>query len=136
MSGASEDRVRRLRAAGLHDGGFAHVSVMAPGLTIFTAGISPLDAKGELVGPGDALAQTRRCLEGLAEVLTEAGAGPETVAKLTVYVATDSSDVLGQVWRIVDDWFALTPASIVLGVAVLPYPGQVVEVEAVAAARL
>lgn len=133
MSGAP---VQRLQAAGLHDGGFAHVSVVAPGSTIFTAGISPLGDDGELVLPGDALAQTRRCLESLAEVLAEAGAGPETLARLTVYVVTDSSDVLGQVWRIVDDWFAVTPAAIVLGVQVLPYPGQVVEVEAVAAARL
>lgn len=133
MSGAP---VQRLQASGLHDGGFAHVSVVAPGSTVFTAGISPLDDHGELVLPGDALAQTRRCLEALAEVLAEAGAGPETVARLTVYVVTHSNDVLGQVWRIVDDWFAVTPAAIVLGVQVLPYPGQVVEVEAVAAARL
>ncbi|WP_440713149.1 RidA family protein [Gordonia sp. FQ] len=124
--------VRRIHAAGLHDGGFSHAAVAPAGDTLFTAGISPLDSSGALDSPGDPVAQTRRCLADLATVLAAAGASPDGLVKLTVYVVTDDHDVLGQVWRIVDEWFAVTPPAIVLGVAALPYRGQRVEVEAIA----
>ncbi len=125
-------RPRRLTAPGLHDGGFVHGAVAPAGATLFTAGISPLDGSGVIEVPGDPEAQTRRCLANLEQVLAEAGTSPAGLLKLTVYVAADESALLARVWRIVDDWFADTPPAIVLGVAALPYPGQLVEVEAVA----
>ncbi|MFT3661074.1 MAG: RidA family protein [Gordonia sp. (in: high G+C Gram-positive bacteria)] len=132
MSGGA---VRRFRAPGLHDGGFVHGAVVPSGATVFTAGISPLDDDGAIVGVGDATEQTHRCLECLAAVLDEAGASPAGIAKLTVYVATADPAVLGQVWQAVDAGFPETPPAIVLGVTALPYPGQLVELDAVAAAE-
>lgn len=128
--------VRPFRAASLHDGGFVHGAVVDAGATLFTAGISPLDDAGELVAPDDAEAQTRCALAQLDAVLAAGGAAAETVASLTVYVASDRRELLGRVWQIVDRWWPATPPAIVVGVTVLPYPGQLVEVQAVAAVRL
>lgn len=129
------DGVRPILAPALHDGGFVHGAVVPGGATLFTAGISPLDSAGGIVGPGEATVQTRRCLDCLAEVLVEAGAAPAQVVKLTVYVATADPALLGRVWQTVDAWFEDTPPAIVLGVTALPYPEQLVEVEAIAAAE-
>ena len=132
----SAPAVRVYQSPELHDGGFAHGAVAAAGATLFTAGISPLDAGGALVAPHDAAAQTRCALGNLDEVLTAGGAAADTVAKLTVYVASTRREDLGAVWQIVDQWWPTTPPTIVIGVTVLPYEGQLVEVEAVAAVRL
>lgn len=131
----TEPRVRRITAPGLPDGGFSHGTVAPAGATLFTAGISPLDPSGAIEAPGDAAAQTRRCLANLDEVLAAAGAAPDGLVKLTVYVVADAPEIIGRVWRIVDDRYAVTPAAIVLGVTALPYPGQTVELEAIALTR-
>jgi 2-iminobutanoate/2-iminopropanoate deaminase len=54
---------------------------------IFCAGQIPLDPQsGELV-EGSIGDQTRRCMQNLAAVLTEAGTGLDDVVKVTVYLA-------------------------------------------------
>jgi enamine deaminase RidA (YjgF/YER057c/UK114 family) len=56
------------------------------------------------------------------------------VVKTTVYVATSDRAELAAVWRVVRDAFGdHDPPSTLLGVAVLGYSDQLVEVEAVAA---
>ncbi len=129
MTGA----LRRFTASALHDGGFVHGAVVEAQATLYTAGVSPLDPNGEVVSPGDAPGQTQACLNNLAAILADGGSDPRAIAKLSVYVATTDAAELGSVWRVVDGWFAETPPAIVIGVSVLPYPGQLVEVEAVAA---
>ena len=52
--------------------------------------------------------------------------------KSTVYVASSDRAQLVRVWRVVEESFApARPPSTLLGVAVLGYPGQLVEIEAV-----
>ena len=64
-----------------------------------------------------------------------AGAGLADVLKTTVYVASGDRDDLVAAWEVVRAAFADHDApSTLLGVAVLGYAGQLVEVEAVAAA--
>lgn len=121
------------RSATLHDGGFAYGAQTAPGALIFTAGISPLDADGAIVGANDPEAQVRRAVECLDVLLAERGAARSGIVKLTVYVAAAGADELGAVWLALDTAFDATPPSIVLGVSALPYPGQRVEIEAVVA---
>lgn len=126
-------RVQRHRSARLFDGGFPYSASVAEGTTIFTAGISPLGPDGAIAAV-DAAAQTRLCLAHLRTVLGERGADFGDVAKLTVYVATADRDELGAVWAVVDEAFAGdVPAAMMLGVTVLAYPGQLVELEAIAA---
>jgi enamine deaminase RidA (YjgF/YER057c/UK114 family) len=100
---------------------------------IFTAGACPLDDQGEVVAPGDIAAQARQALGNLRVALQECGATFRDVLKTTVYVASNSREDLVQAWCEVAEAFGEHDApSTLLGVAVLGYPGQLVEIEAVA----
>ena len=112
---------------------YSYVATASPGITVFTAGACPLDANGDVVGPGDVAAQTRQAVHNLLVALDAAGCGTEDVVKTTVYVATSDRADLEAAWRLVEDVFgAEGPPSTLLGVTVLGWPGQLVEIEAVA----
>lgn len=101
---------------------------------VFTAGACPLDDDGDTVAPGDFGAQATRVVENLRVVLAAAGATFEDVLKTTIYVASSERADLVTVWNVVRDAFGeRVPPSTLLGVAVLGYPEQLCEVEAVAA---
>jgi enamine deaminase RidA (YjgF/YER057c/UK114 family) len=111
----------------------AYAAVTPPGRLVFTAGACPLDDDGAEASPGDVAAQAQRVMANLAVALSAAGAGLTDVAKTTVYVASKSRIDLVSAWQIVRDAFGDHDApSTLLGVAALGYPGQLVEVEAVA----
>jgi enamine deaminase RidA (YjgF/YER057c/UK114 family) len=115
---------------------YAYAAVTAPGRLVFTAGACPLDHDGAVVSPGDVAAQAEQVMANLAVALGAAGAGLTDVAKTTVYVASSWRADLLTAWRVVRDAFGGHDApSTLLGVAVLGYPGQLVEVEAVAVTR-
>jgi enamine deaminase RidA (YjgF/YER057c/UK114 family) len=112
---------------------YAYAAVTPPGQLVFTAGACPLDHEGAVVSPGDFAAQARQVMANLAAALGAAGAGLTDVAKTTVYVASNSRTDLVTAWQVVRAAFGDHDApSTLLGVAVLGYPGQLVEVEAVA----
>ncbi|PWR12572.1 enamine deaminase RidA [Micromonospora sicca] len=110
--------------------------VTPPARLVFTAGACPLDAAGRTVAPGEPAAQARQVMANLAAALAAAGARLPDVVKTTVYVATTDRADLVAVWEVVRDAFGdHDPPSTLLGVTVLGYPDQLVEVEAVAAVR-
>jgi enamine deaminase RidA (YjgF/YER057c/UK114 family) len=112
---------------------YAYAAVTPPGRLVFTAGACPLDEDGGVVAPGDVAAQTQQVMVNLAIALDAAGAELTDVAKTTVYVASSSRADLVTAWQVVRDSFGDHDApSTLVGVAVLGYPGQLVEVEAVA----
>lgn len=101
---------------------------------VFTAGACPLDENGDVVAPGDFKAQMRQALANLRIALEESGAAVSNVVKTTVYVASADRADLVAAWNEVAGFFGEHDApSTLLGVAVLGYPGQLVEIEAVAA---
>jgi enamine deaminase RidA (YjgF/YER057c/UK114 family) len=101
---------------------------------IFTAGACPLDEHGHVVGPADVRAQMRQALANLQVTLEESGATIRDVVKTTVYVASGVREDLVAAWDEVAGHFGDHDVpSTLLGVAVLGYPGQLVEIEAVAA---
>jgi enamine deaminase RidA (YjgF/YER057c/UK114 family) len=103
---------------------------------VFTAGACPLDAAGNTVAIGDVAGQAEQVMANLQVALREAGAELGDVVKSTVYVATQRQEDLIAAWDVVHRWFGEHDApSTLLGVAVLGYNGQLVEVEAVAALR-
>ncbi|GLZ61840.1 RidA family protein [Micromonospora sp. NBRC 107095] len=111
-------------------------TVDAPARLVFTAGACPLDAEGRTVAPGDHAAQARQVMTNLTTALDAAGARLTDVVKTTVYVASSQQKDLVTVWEVVRDFFGdHDPPSTLLGVAVLGYTDQLVEVEAVAAVR-
>jgi enamine deaminase RidA (YjgF/YER057c/UK114 family) len=100
---------------------------------VFTAGACPLNAAGETVAPGDVAAQTEQVMDNLETALRAAGAELRAVAKTTVYVASQRREDLVTAWNVIRARFRDHDApSTLLGVAVLGYPNQLVEVEAVA----
>jgi enamine deaminase RidA (YjgF/YER057c/UK114 family) len=118
-----------------HTAPYAYASIAAPGARlVFTAGACPLDVDGKTVAPGDVAAQAERVMENLRIALRAAGAELSDVLKTTVYVASERREDLVTAWDVVRRHFGEHDApSTLLGVAVLGYPDQLVEVEAVAA---
>jgi enamine deaminase RidA (YjgF/YER057c/UK114 family) len=112
---------------------YAYAAIAPAGETVFTAGACPLDEQGRVVEPGNVVAQMRHASRNLLAILDAADCRPEDVVKTTVYVATAERDELAGAWRVVEEIFGTAgPPSTLVGVAVLGWPGQLVEIEAVA----
>lgn len=126
-------RVQRLTVPELASPpGYAHVVLATGTRLVTTAGAVPLDDEGNLVGSGDVRAQARQTLHNLMRQLAAAGAGGEDVLKTTVYVAsTDHADLVA-CWEEIQLSPIAAAASTLLGVALLGYTGQLVEIEAIA----
>ena len=77
--------------------------------------------------------QARHAIGNLLAVLHAAGCGPDDVVKTTVFVASTESADLVTAWREVEQVFGSDgPPSTLVGVTVLGWPDQLVEIEAVA----
>ena len=114
---------------------YAYATV-SPGGTVHAAGACPLDEDGHVVAPGDVSAQAARVMANLEQALRAAGCGLDDVLKTTVYVASSTRADLVAAWDVVRAAFGDHDApSTLLGVSVLGYPDQLVEVEAVAVRR-
>lgn len=104
------------------------------GELVLTAGACPLDAAGEVAPLGDVAGQARVVMANLVAALAAADCTLADVAKSTVYVASADRADLVAAWEVVRAAFGDHDApSTLLGVTVLGYPGQLVEVEAIAA---
>lgn len=115
--------------------GWNHGLLAPPGArTLFVAGQTARDADGAIVGEG-IVEQFGAALENVLAVVREAGGGPETVARMTVYV-TDLAEYragrgpLGEVWRRLMGRHY--PAMALVEVSGLVDEGGVVEIEATA----
>lgn len=125
--------IRRINVEGLSEPpGYSHAVVASGGRLITTAGAVPLDPRGNLVGPGDCVSQAQQVLENLVLALGAAGAQGSDVVKTTVYVASENRDDLAAVWRVVQESEVAEVASTLVGVSLLGYEGQLVEIEATA----
>lgn len=94
----------------------------------------PLDPDGEIVAVGDYAGQAAVCGETMTLALAAAGASICDVINTRVLVATSRQADLGAVWKVVRDAFGDHDVpSTLLGVTVLGYDDQLVELEAVAA---
>ncbi|KRB78069.1 enamine deaminase RidA [Nocardioides sp. Root190] len=104
------------------------------GALVLTAGACPLDESGEVAFVGDVAGQAGLVMDNLVAALAAAGCTLADVAKSTVYVASSDRADLVAAWQVVRAAFGEHDApSTLLGVTVLGYPDQLVEVEAIAA---
>lgn len=101
---------------------------------VFLAGSCPLAKDGSTVAVGDYAGQAAQCLENMRVALDAAGAGLSDVISTRVLVASTRREDLVTAWQVVRDVFGDhdVPSTLV-GVTVLGYADQLVEVEAVAA---
>ncbi|WP_460775805.1 RidA family protein [Microbacterium sp. GXF7504] len=132
MTGA----VRLIRSAKLSGvAEYAYAASVRPGARlVFLAGACPLDADGATVGVGDVRAQARQCVANLVEALADADATLQDVASTRVLVASTRRDDLVAAWEVIRDAFGDHDVpSTLMGVTVLGYDDQLVELEAVAA---
>ncbi|MFF8674891.1 RidA family protein [Streptomyces sp. NPDC015242] len=114
---------------------YSHVSVVEAGARLaFLAGSVPLDAGGELVGPGDPVRQAEQVIANLREQLRAVGSDLEHVVATDVYVVSGEPSVLSAVWAVVEaSGLSAGPhSSTLIGVACLGYSGQLVEITATA----
>ena len=101
---------------------------------VFLAGACPLEKDGTTAAPGDYAGQAAKCVETLTEALRAAGATLEDVVNTRVLVASSQRSDLSAVWEFVRDAFGDHDVpSTLMGVTVLGYEGQLVEIEAIAA---
>ncbi|GAA1187067.1 RidA family protein [Pseudonocardia alaniniphila] len=103
---------------------------------IFLAGACPLNADGTTAAVGDYAGQAARAVENMRTALAEAGATIEDVISTRVLVASSRRADLVTAWEVVRDAFGDHDVpSTLMGVTVLGYDDQLVEVEAIAAVR-
>lgn len=101
---------------------------------IFLAGSCPLNEDGTTAGIGDYQAQARKAMENMRLALEAAGAGIADVISTRVLVASSKQSDLVAAWEVVRAAFGEHDVpSTLMGVTVLGYDHQLVEIEAVAA---
>lgn len=127
--------IRLIRSAELSSAPHAYASVVDSGVRlVFLAGACPLEKDGTTAAVGDYAGQAAKCIETLSEALRAVGATLENVVNTRVLVASSQRSDLGVVWEIVRDAFGDHDVpSTLMGVTVLGYEDQLVEIEAVAA---
>ena len=119
-----------LRVPGLAAPLSHYADAVRAGDLLFVSGMPALDGDGELVGPGDVVAQFGQVLANLRAVLDAAGATPADVVKVSVFL-TDVDD-RPRINPLREEFFgSARPASTLVEVSRLPVPGMLVEMEAV-----
>jgi enamine deaminase RidA (YjgF/YER057c/UK114 family) len=100
---------------------------------VFVAGQVAEDAEGKLVAPGDLAAQARQAFANVGLALAAAGARPEQVARITIYVVDHRPEYLPDISAARIAVFGdHRPADTLLGVETLAEPGYLIEVDAIA----
>src|SRR5829696_6190621 len=80
---------------GLHTpDSYTHVIAATGGRTVFVAGQVADDPDGNLVAPGDLAAQARQAFANVGLALAAAGARPDQVTKITIYVVGHRAEYL------------------------------------------
>ncbi len=112
---------------------YTQVVVATGSKLVFLAGQEPEDTDGKLVGSGDLAAQARQVFDNLGRGLAAAGARPDQVVRINIYVVDYDRDACLPI--IEKARVALfgdhKPADTLLGVARLS-PGYLIEVDAIA----
>ena len=111
---------------------FSHYTdVVRDGRLVFLSGMIAVDEAGRVVGAGDPLVQARQVLKHLGRGLATVGAGPEHVAKVTVFLTDVGHRQAVDVAR--REFFGETrPASTLVQVSALILPECLIEIEAMA----
>ncbi|NUR92638.1 MAG: RidA family protein [Nonomuraea sp.] len=113
---------------------YSHVTVATGSRIVFVAGQVSEDENGEdVIGVGDMAVQARQAFANVGRALAAAGARPDQVAKLTIYVAGYRREYLPLIEAgRVAVFGTHKPADALIGVAALSHPDNLIEVEAVA----
>jgi len=112
---------------------YSHVVIAAGSKLVFIAGQEPEDENGNLVGHGDLLVQAHQVFANLGRALAAAGARPDQVARITIFVVRLRPEYLPVIEEARRSLFAdHKPADALIGVETLARPEYLVEVDAIA----
>jgi len=112
---------------------YTHVIAATGGRLVFVAGQAADDAHGQLVGDGDLAAQARQAFANLGRALAAAGARPDQVTKITIYVVHHQTEYLPIISEARIAVFGdHKPTDTLVGVETLAEPGYLIEVDAIA----
>jgi enamine deaminase RidA (YjgF/YER057c/UK114 family) len=112
---------------------YSHVIAAAGGRLVFVAGQMSDETDGNLMFPEDLAAQARQVFANLGRALAAAGARPDQVTKITIYVVDHRPDYLPVIEAARIGLFGNhKPTDVLLGVATLAVPGYLIEVDAIA----
>jgi enamine deaminase RidA (YjgF/YER057c/UK114 family) len=112
---------------------YTQVVVTTGSRLVFVAGQLADDPQGNLVAPGDLAAQARQAFANVGRALAAAGARPDQVARITIYVVDHRPEHLPQISQARIAVFGdHKPADTIVGVETLAEPGYLIEVEAIA----
>lgn len=128
--------VTLIRSASLSDVAEYAYAATAPAESrlIFLAGACPLNDDGSTAAVGDYAGQAAMAVENMRTALASADASLEDVISTRVLVASSRQEDLVTAWEVVRDAFGDHDVpSTLMGVTVLGYADQLVEIEAVAA---
>jgi 2-iminobutanoate/2-iminopropanoate deaminase len=104
------------------------------GETVFVSGQTPLDSRGNLLHEGDIRGQTRQVFENLKTVLAAAELSLDQVVEIVSY-HTNMSDIAAMNEVKAEYLTKNLPAWTAVGVTSLAFPGQLLEIKAIAVAR-
>jgi enamine deaminase RidA (YjgF/YER057c/UK114 family) len=112
---------------------YTHVVIASGSTLVFIAGQEPEDERGNLIGPGDLAVQARQVFSNVGRALSAAGARPEQVTKITIFVVDYRREHLpaieaGRLALFGDH----KPADTLVGVGALSHSDYLIEVEAIA----
>lgn len=127
--------VKLIRASNLSDVAEYAYAATAPkdARLIFLAGSCPLNEDGTTAAVGDFAGQAAACVETMRHALAAAGASIEDVISTRLLVASSAQADLVTAWEVVRDAFGEHDVpSTLMGVTVLGYDDQLVELEAIA----
>ncbi|WP_393061989.1 RidA family protein [Streptomyces sp. LN549] len=128
--------VTLIRSAALSDVAEYAYAATAPAEArlIFLAGACPLNEDGSTAAVGDYAGQAAKAVENMQTALKAAGASLEDVISTRVLVASARQEDLVTAWKVVRAAFGDHDVpSTLMGVTVLGYHDQLVEIESVAA---
>jgi len=98
---------------------------------LFVAGQVPVESDRTIVGVGDPAAQASRCLANLFTLIDHHGFSREDIHQLTVYVVGPHANLITAWQQVRAEFDDNVPPATLLGVTVLGFVDQLVEIDAV-----
>ena len=112
---------------------YSHVVIATGTRMVFVAGQVAENKEGDIVGHGDMTAQAHQVFANIGHALAAAGARPDQVTKLTIFVASYKREHLAHIEQGRVALFGdHKPTDTLVGVAALSRPEYLLEVDAVA----
>ncbi|GGE50788.1 hypothetical protein GCM10011367_27110 [Marinicauda pacifica] len=131
MSTPEGGGIRRIPSGAPWEDRVGYCRAVVHGDQVWVAGTVSVGRTGHVHAPGDVGAQAERCLEIIADALTQAGTDTAHVVRTRIFVTDMNAQTQAAVGAAHLAVFgAHRPASTMIGVAALAAPDYLVEIEA------